>query len=264
MATVWSPSFEIARLDRRCLKLFGIRFRAFIRMIFVKKILRSLFLLRKGGHRGVIWQSLLLRLFSDTTCLGLRRDLSVSFKAAEAKIPLKVRPLDRQDDLSFIDINESGISSAAAFERLHQINMLKARIRTCYLALGPDGRPCYMQWLIPSSENDKIQALYGDIFPRLEECEALLEGAYTAEDYRGQGVMASAMARIAERGNDLGARWVITFVAERHIASLKGCKKAGFVPYVRRRDKYRLFRRNVTFTPLPEGTPYPFEGPDHG
>jgi hypothetical protein len=228
-------------------------------IISITKILRSLFLLSKRGRRGVIWRSLSLRLYSDTTYLGLRRDLSVAFKAAEAKMPLEVRPLDRRDDLSFIDINEPGGASASALDRLHQINMLKAQIRTCYLALGPDGLPCYMQWLIPSSENDKIQAFYGDIFPRLREDEALLEGAYTAEYCRGQGVMASAMARIAERGNDLGARWVITFVGERHVASLKGCKKAGFVPYVRRREIYRLFKRNVTFTPLPEGAPYPFD-----
>jgi GNAT superfamily N-acetyltransferase len=228
-------------------------------IISIKKILRSLFLLRKKGHRGVIWRSLLLRLYSDSTFLGLRRDLSVAFKSPEAKIPLEVRPLDSRDDLSFIDINEPGISSAGAFERLHQINMLKAGIRTCYLALGQDGRPCYMQWLIPSNENDKIHAFYGDIFPRLKEDEALLEGAYTAEDFRGQGVMASAMAQIAERANELGARQVITFVGERHIASLKGCKRAGFVPYVMRREIYRLFRHKVTFTPLPEGAPYPFD-----
>lgn len=227
-------------------------------ILSITKILRSLFLLRKLRRREVIWRSLLLRLYSDTTYLGLRRDLSVAFKASEAKIPLKVRPLDRQDDLSFIDINEPGISSAGAFERLHQVNMLRAKIRTCYVALDHSDRPCYMQWLIPPSENDKIQAFYGNIFPRLEGDEALLEGAYTVDGYRGQGVMATAMAQIAERASDLGARWVITFVGERHIASLKGCKKAGFVPYIRRREIYRLFRRKVTFTPLPEGTPYPF------
>jgi hypothetical protein len=233
--------------------------RALMHIISVTKILRSLFLLRKRGHRRVIWRSLLLRLHSDKTYLGLRRDLSVAFRAAEAKIPLEARPPDPRDDLSFIDINEPGISSSGAFERLHQINMLKARFRTCYLALGPDGRPCYMQWLIPSSENDKIQAFYRDIFPRLKEDEALLEGAYTADYCRGQGVMASAMAQIAESASELGARQVITFVGERHIASLKGCKRAGFVPYVRRREIYRLFRHKVIFTPLPEGAPYPLD-----
>ncbi len=231
----------------------------FLIALRITKTLRSLFLLRKGEHRSVVWRSLALRLYSDTTFLGLRRDLSTAFKTPDARIPLKVRPLDPRDDLSFIDINEPGISPAAAFERLHQINMIKAKIRVCYLALDQNDRPCYMQWLIPSSENDRIQAFYGDIFPRLKEDEALLEGAYTIEDYRGQGVMANAMAQIAERARELGARQVITFVGERHVASLKGCKKAGFVPYLRRRETYRLFRRKVTFTPLPEGTPYPFE-----
>src|SRR5262245_47309907 len=103
----------------------------------VIKILRSLFLLRKKEHRGVIWRSLSLRLYSGTTYLGLRRDLFVAFKAAEAKIPFEVRPLDVQDDLSFLDINEPGISLAGSLDRLHQLNMLKARIRTCYLALRP-------------------------------------------------------------------------------------------------------------------------------
>lgn len=239
----WTRLFETARM----------------RIISITKILRSVFLLLKGMHRDVIWQALATRLYSDTTYLGLRRDLSRVFKAPDAKIPLKVRPFDPRDDLSFIDINRPGISSTTAFDCLHQINMLKAGIQICYLALDHNDQPCYMQWLIPSNENDKIQALFGDIFPRLEKDEALLEAAYTVEDRRGQGVMASAMAQIAERANELGVRQVITFVGEGHMASLKGCKKAGFVPYVRRREIYRLFRRKVTFTPLPEGTPYPFE-----
>ena len=58
-------------------------------IISVIKILRSLFLLRKKEHRGVIWRSLSLRLYSDTTYLGLRRDLSAAFKSAEAKYHLR-------------------------------------------------------------------------------------------------------------------------------------------------------------------------------
>lgn len=226
---------------------------------YFTKVLRSLYLLRKTGNLGAVWKSLRPRLYSDMTHLGLRRDLSVVFKAPEAKIPLKVRPIDQQDSLSFIDINKPGISPSAACERLYQMNTLKAKIGTCYFALDHNDQPCYMQWLITSNENDKIRSFYGGIFPRLDEDEALLEGAYTADDYRGKGVMASAMAQIAERAKEVGARRVITFVGERNIASLKGCKKAGFVPYLKRREKCRLFRRKITFSALPEGTPYPFE-----
>jgi hypothetical protein len=51
---------------------------------------------------------------------------------------------------------------------------------------------------------------------------------------------------------------VQTFVGQSNIASLKGCKKAGFVPFQRRKEQWRLLRRTVEFARVPEGTPYPF------
>ena len=71
--------------------------------------------------------------------------------------------------------------------------------------------------------------------------------------------MAYAMALIAESAADLGVRSVVTFVGEDDIAALKGCKKAGFWPYTRRREIYRLGRRQVRYQPVPPGTPYPFD-----
>src|SRR5258708_31525036 len=62
--------------------------------------------------------------------------------------------------------------------------------------------------------------------------------------------MACAMAQIAERARPLGVRWVITFVDETSVPSLKGCAKAGFVPYVRRLESFRLFRRRISFVPI--------------
>jgi RimJ/RimL family protein N-acetyltransferase len=58
------------------------------------------------------------------------------------------------------------------------------------------------------------------------------------------------MSRIAERARDIGAQHVITFVARRNVASLKGCERAGFAPYVERRESWSLFRRRVRFLPL--------------
>ena len=55
-----------------------------------------------------------------------------------------------------------------------------------------------------------------------------------------------------ERAAEIGARYVITFVDRHNIASLKGCKKAGFNPYVERCDAQLLFRSKRSFTPLPE------------
>ena len=44
--------------------------------------------------------------------------------------------------------------------------------------------------------------------------------------------MSAAMALIAERATNFGARYVLTFVEEHGIASLKACRRAGFMPHL--------------------------------
>jgi RimJ/RimL family protein N-acetyltransferase len=93
-----------------------------------------------------------------------------------------------------------------------------------------------------------LRAYFKGIFPRLAPDEALLEGAYTPAQYRGLGIMPAAMARIAEHGVAIGARWVVTFVSDDNIPSLKGCDRAGFSPFVRRVERWKGLRRTLTFT----------------
>jgi hypothetical protein len=69
-------------------------------------------------------------------------------------------------------------------------------------------------------------------------------------DLRAACLAPAAMAQIAERADQFGARWVVTFVDEGNAASLKGCARAGFVPYLRRDERFRLFQRRVSFTPV--------------
>jgi RimJ/RimL family protein N-acetyltransferase len=107
-----------------------------------------------------------------------------------------------------------------------------------------------MQWVIPATENDRLRTVFGNLYPVLQPDEALLEGAFTPEAYRGKGIMGAAMAQIAERAAEYGARWVITFVDGQNDASFKGCRRAGFTPYVRRQEKFRLFSRWVVFNHL--------------
>lgn len=211
-----------------------------------------------GGHAGEALRPLRARLHSRSLSYGLRRDLSIPFPTPPAKIEVDVRPLAPQDDLSFLN-SEPGLPSDVTWTRLGQRRLVEARLPTCWVAIAADGKPSYMQWLIASKDNPRIRAQWGNLFPELGPDEALLEGAYTPEAHRGQGIMPHAMGRIAEAAKNLGARYVITFVADHNTASLKGCKKAGFSPYVERRLSWLLFRRRVVSTPLPAGTPYPFE-----
>ena len=213
----------------------------------------------RGGRAHVIWETIRERWGSERVSYGLRRDLTVPFAAPEARMPLTVRVLRDSDSPRVLDLDEPGLTKKDQEERLTRRDMLAAGISTCYVAVTADDTPCYMQWLIGPAENDKVQAYFKGIFPRLATGEALLEGAYTPEAFRGQRIMPAGMAQIAERGADLGARWVITFVTVDNIPSLKGCQRAGLMPYLLRKETWRWFRQRLTFTPLPEGTPYPYD-----
>lgn len=224
-------------------------------------------LLRLGAHAAELLRrrngaealrAVRLRLSSQSLHYGLRRDVTVPFSAPPTKIELTVRPLAPQDDLSFLD-SAPELSADAARTRRGQRHLVAAHLPVCWVALNPAGKIAYMQWLISPKDNERIREQWGGSFPQLRPDEALLEGAYTPEAYRGQGIMPHAMARIAESAQALGARWVITFVADDNIASLKGCKKAGFSPYLERRQSWLLFRRRAVFRPLPEGARYSFE-----
>jgi hypothetical protein len=213
----------------------------------VRDVFRLVF---SGNLKKALW-AIRYRMASESTSLGLRRDLTIPFTGPSAKIPFIVRPLSPADDLTTLDPRQPGISSEEMFWRLAQQRLLQSGLRTCYVAIGPDGKPCFMQWVILPSDNERLRATFGNLYPTLAPDEALLEGAFTPDTSRGLGVMSAAMAEIAGRAAQNGARWVITFVDESNVASVKGCLRAGFAPYVKRHEKFRFFRRQVIFAGLP-------------
>jgi len=198
-------------------------------------------------------------IYWDTFAYGLRRDLPAAFEPSPAKIPLKIRPLQDPDIEKLFGSQRSASSGEEAYQLKHRLNFLSSGIRTCYVASTRDDQPCFMQWLVGASENEKLQKYFFGLHAPLAPDEALMEDVFTVEAFRGQAVMPCAMARIAEKGRDIGVRWVITFVNHKNPAAMKGCKRAGFSPYLIRRETWRLFRRRVSFTPLPEGAAYIFE-----
>ena len=167
---------------------------------------------------------------SKSTRIGLRRDLTVPFKAPDAKIPISVRPLTEADLPALLALDETA-SPEDKFETAWRGAFAAKHMKGGYVAIDDrDGTPCYMQWLFGAADNDFVLSIGG--FPTLKADEALLENAYTPARYRGMGIMPAAMARIAERATDIGARYVITFVQDDNIPSLKGCQRSGFAPHL--------------------------------
>jgi GNAT superfamily N-acetyltransferase len=184
---------------------------------------------------------------------GLRRSLDQTIDPPKAKIPLSVRPYESGDAEALFGHRLTSTDPGDAREIRYRLDHIAADIPTAYVAVDDTtGTACYIQWLMGSDQNAKIQAkLWG--FPRLAKTEALLENAYIPPAYRGQRIMPEAMYLIAERARDIGATHALTFVTGDNMASLKGCKRAGFDIYMlhERRDyAFGLFGRN-SFSVLP-------------
>src|SRR4051794_32718884 len=119
-----------------------------------------------------------------------------------------------------------------------------------YVATTAEGEPCYVQWLFGHRDNDAVRRYFAGAYPAPAEGEVLLEAAYTPARFRGRGLMAAGMARIAGLGAARGARWAVTVVGVGNAASLKGSVRAGFHPRARCVQEWRLFRCRLACRPL--------------
>jgi GNAT superfamily N-acetyltransferase len=170
------------------------------------------------------------RLYSDDISFILRRDLSVPLpRGLAAQIPIEIRPI-QANDIPYI-----------IAERPRRLPMLRADIPTCYVATTKDGSICYMVWLVMYDQRQRLHPYFKGELQRYHSDTVLLEFSYTFERFRGLGIMTEAVSRIAEMGLAHGARWATAYVEHDNVASLKGCVKAGFHPYMVRIEKWRAY-----------------------
>lgn len=221
---------------------------------FVRRVNHHVVIPIRRGHPKEAFTSLSRGLWSSDYAFGLKRDLTVDFESAPAKIPITVRPITEQD---IAVCKAADIVDEEKTEFDARLDFMQRGIRTGYVAVNMDDEPTYMQWLFGPDQNDFIQQRFQGAFPHLNADEALLEYAFTLPSFRGLKIMPRAMDLIARHGADIGARYVITFVNQLNIPALKGCQRAGFNPYLVMRDSWRAYQRHVTFLDLAEGPSYP-------
>jgi GNAT superfamily N-acetyltransferase len=178
----------------------------------------------------------------EWTAYGLRRDLDHPHASPTPRISIAIREIEDRD------IEQMFVERAPALPRKERLEIanrmahLAERIPTCYVAIDRErNTPCFVQWLMTASANEQIARFFRGRFPALQGNEALLENAYTPPQYRGQGIMPAAMSMIAEHAREFGCRYVHTYVLKDNVPSLKGCSKAGFSPFIVRRDIHLLF-----------------------
>ncbi|MBV9279937.1 MAG: hypothetical protein JOZ41_07640 [Chloroflexi bacterium] len=211
---------------------------------------RSAAALLAGGHWAEMAGLLRRRAYSDSYFLVLRCDLAVPCEIPPTAVPVTVRPLRPADTAILLDPKRPGVDAKGVSDRLHQRRLLEVGLATCYVAQTADGHPCYMTWLVPPEENATIRAYFDDAVLPLGAGEMLMEGVFTLEAYRRRRVMEAAGVQIRALAAEAGARWIVAYVDRENVASLRGFRRNGYVPALVRRERWRLFRRRVTFGPL--------------
>lgn len=194
--------------------------------------------------------------------IGLRRDTAVPFAAPQAKIPISLRPF-RPDDMPNLFSETTAATERERVDIAWRLQMSEqgALHSRCFVAVDEiTGRPCHIQWLT-TGYSDVIRTAAA--LPVLQRDEVLLENAYTADTYRGMGIMSAVTAQIAERGAEQGARYVVAFIDQHNTASLRGGQRAGLLPWqIETQSQYGFgLVRRARFEPTPVGFVLPYEVP---
>ena len=170
-------------------------------------------------------------IYSTSEYYVLRRDLTVPLVSRPvAKVPISVRPLEPRDLPEIVAERPSGLL----------LGILRIGLPQCYVALTKDQEICFLQWLITPEQREQICSIRFRKMHAFNDDTVMLEFSYTFKRFRGLGIMAPAVACVAEQ--DKRARWAVTYVDRTNIPSLRGCRGAGFYPYQVTHDRWRLFR----------------------
>jgi hypothetical protein len=219
---------------------------------------RFLIYLVQTGQFGTVVGTVRHKAWSTTIAYGLHRDLTVPWTAPEAAIPLSIRKATKVDIDLLTDLNETGVPKEALAERRARLMAFNGGMNEhCWVAVDEHDIPCYMQIVMYPEQNELKRKVWGKSYPNIKTGQVLLEAALVPFAFRGKRIHARAKSLIAANARTDVATEAITFVDETNVASLKGVARAGFVPYCRRINRWRIFRESSTFVPLPENTIIP-------
>jgi ribosomal protein S18 acetylase RimI-like enzyme len=211
----------------------------------VRNLQKALWLLRKGHLRALLRRTRRLA-WDDATALGLAYDLRAPVTARVPRIEVEVRPIEDADVPIFTALPPASSPRVEALTRTSARNLIESGLETCYVGVT-DAGPVYMQFLVTADQNERLQAVFAGLFPPLAEDEALLEFAFTLQEHRALPVMPAVMLRLIEIAAERGLRRVVTYVHVNNPSFIRFFMRLGFVPFVVRVARWRLFRRRVEF-----------------
>ena len=165
--------------------------------------LRKLIWLLQSAQFGAVATLVRRWLYSDASGVGLQRGLEHADRGAPAAASADdpTDPSGRQAAFT----STSGVRGNGAIVRVNARYLFATGIETCYVALIDGEVPCYIQYLVFPDQNHRFATAFGEPIPPLDPGEALLEFAFTLEQYRALGVMPFAVSELAKEASLRGA-----------------------------------------------------------
>ena len=190
---------------------------------------------------------LIKRLYTNNVDYIMRRDLTLPINATELDSSLELRELRRDDIPKLLDASLLNKNQARVLDYFRLWHMLKADIKTGYVAVGADDQPRHVCWLIDSKENVKLNKTFHGCIRPLRDDEVLFERFYTIERYRREGLQKWSIAKCIEKSRAIQAKWAFIYIRKSNDFSLKAAMKNDFTPVMLKIDKWRLFQRQFHY-----------------
>jgi GNAT superfamily N-acetyltransferase len=200
---------------------------------------------------GFIFRNLKQRFYSSNAFIGFKFRLFNDIEVPEPEIPIVLKKLRETDATDLFLDRTKDLNSIDLKHRLECLLFIKADVSTGFVGVTHDGTPCVICWLIEHSHNEILHSYFNGGLPLLKPNDVLLEYVYTHPDYRGQRLMSWITKNLFKIAQQRGAERAIAFIEERNAVSIKAGKKIGWKPYIRKRVRWRLFRRRITYENLP-------------
>lgn len=206
-------------------------------MFSLAKKIKTIFSLLFSGDLNVLKSIILKRIYSTEEYYILKRNLEYNLTdhKPKARIEINIRPYQESDYKYFKHLPE-------------KLLLFDTGIETPYVAVTENDEPCFIQWLIDSSQNDKIKKHFGNNLPALKKTECMQEGSYTLKKYRGLYIMVEASYLIGKKAKELGYKHVIACVSSNNKTALRAVERLGCKPYKIQTIKWRLFKNSTNYT----------------
>ena len=188
-------------------------------------------LLKIGGWTPFLKQ-LAHQTYSRTVHVGVNIDLqNTEIPQVEAKVKYTLR-LASKEDIDEVLRKAKTESKDMAQNLVYRRWLYEEGYHNCYIARTADTNEiCFLQFIIYPEDEKLLQGRFRIWLPELKEDEAIIEGTYTFEKFRGNRLHPAITAEQLRICKSKGIKRVISYVEKNNLASLKGFERAGYTPF---------------------------------